>query len=165
MKTVYIGIGSNLGDPYQSCIKALEIIKKHPFLALDALSPFYRTEPVGVEGQSWYINAVLSISTSLSSSELISEILGVEKVMGRKRTGTRWESRIIDLDILLIGDEIINDKNLTVPHPRMHTRRFVMAPMADIAPDLIHPILGKTMAEILNEIPVTEQEVRLMEKN
>lgn len=165
MKTVYIGIGSNLGDPYQSCIKALEIIKKHPFLALDALSPFYRTEPVGVEGQSWYINAVLSISTSLSSGELISEILGVEKVMGRKRTGTRWESRIIDLDILLIGDEIINDKNLTVPHPRMHTRRFVMAPMADIAPDLIHPILGKTMAEILNEIPVTEQEVRLMEKN
>ena len=92
-------------------------------------------------------------------------LLDIEKEMGRTRSGVRWESRIIDLDVLLIGDEIINDKNLTVPHPRMHTRRFVMAPMADIAPELIHPLQGKSMADILMGIPPIEQEVRLMEKN
>ena len=165
MKTVYIGIGSNLGDPYENCIKAVETIKENPFCTMRALSPFYRTEPVGVEGQNWFINAVLCINTSLSPAELIEILLGAEKEMGRTRSGMRWESRIIDLDILLFGNDIINDKNLTVPHPRMHTRRFVMAPMADIAPDLIHPVLGKTMAEILREIPSSEQEVRLMEKN
>lgn len=165
MKTVYIGIGSNLGDPYENCIKAVEAIREHPFCEMEALSPFYRTEPVGVEGQNWFINAVLSINTSLSSTELIEMLLEIEKEMGRTRSGIMWESRIIDLDVLLIGNEIINDKNLTVPHPRMHTRRFVMAPMADIAPELIHPIQGKSMADILNEIPLVEQAVRLMEKN
>jgi 2-amino-4-hydroxy-6-hydroxymethyldihydropteridine diphosphokinase len=165
MKTVYIGIGSNLGDPYENCIRAVEIIRESPFCEIEALSPFYRTQPVGVEGDSWFINAVLAITTSLSSTELIEMLLGIENKMGRKRSGVRWESRIIDLDILLIGDEIINDKNLTVPHPRMHTRRFVMAPMVDIAPELIHPVERKSMSDILRGISLEEQEVRLMEKN
>ncbi len=165
MKTVYIGIGSNLGDPYKNCIKAVEAIKDDPFCSLKAISPFYRTEPVGVEGQNWFINAVLCINTRLSPSELIEALLEIEKRMGRTRSGARWESRIIDLDILLFGNEIINDKNLTIPHPRMHIRRFVMAPMADIAPELIHPVLGKSMSEILSGIPPSEQEIRLMEKN
>jgi 2-amino-4-hydroxy-6-hydroxymethyldihydropteridine diphosphokinase len=89
----------------------------------------------------------------------------VEKRMGRVRKGIKWESRIIDLDLLLVGNEIINDKNLIVPHPRMHMRRFVMAPMVDIAPDLIHPVLKRSMREILNEIPATDQEIKLMVKN
>lgn len=165
MKTVYIGIGSNLGDPYENCIKAVEVIREQPFCEMEALSPFYRTQPVGIEGENWFINAVLSINTSLSSVELIEMLLDIEKKMGRTRSGLRWESRIIDLDVLLIGDEIINDKNLIVPHPRMHTRRFVMAPMADIAPELIHPVQGKSMEDILHDIPLEEQEVRLMEKN
>ena len=165
MKTVYIGIGSNLGDPYENCIRAVETIKEHPFCEMKALSPFYRTEPVGIEGGNWFINAVLCINTSLSSAELIEMLLGIEKKMGRSRSGSSWESRIIDLDILLIGSEIINDKNLIVPHPRMHTRRFVMAPLADIAPELVHPVEGKSMADILNEIPLIEQEIKPMEKN
>ena len=165
MKTVYIGIGGNLGDPYENCIKAVEAIGEHPSCEIKVLSSFYRTEPVGVEGQNWFINAVMSMNTSLSPAELINTLLQIEKEMGRKRSGKRWESRIIDLDVLLIGDEIINDKNLTVPHPRMHTRRFVMAPMADIAPELIHPVLGKRMEDLLEEIPGEEQEIRLMERN
>ena len=165
MRTVYIGIGSNLGDPYENCIRAVEIIREHPFCEIESLSPFYRTAPVGVEGENWFINAVLSINTSLSSAQLIDMLLEIEIKMGRVRSGIRWESRIIDLDILLIGNEIINDKNLTVPHPRMHTRRFVMAPLVDIAPELVHPVQGKSMADILNEIPLEEQEIRLMEKN
>lgn len=164
MRTVYIGIGSNLGDPYENCIRAVEAIKDHPFCEMEALSPFYRTEPVGIEGGNWFINAVLCINTSLSSAELIEMLLDIERQMGRKRSEIRWESRIIDLDVLLIGNEIINDKNLTVPHPRMHTRRFVMAPMADIAPELVHPVQGKSMADILGDISLAEQEIRLMEK-
>ncbi|MBN2418135.1 MAG: 2-amino-4-hydroxy-6-hydroxymethyldihydropteridine diphosphokinase [Deltaproteobacteria bacterium] len=165
MKTAYIGIGSNLGDPYENCMKAVEAVKENPFCTVKALSPFYRTEPVGVEGQNWFVNVVLAVNTSLSSAELIEVLLDIEKKMGRTRSGIRWESRVIDLDILLFGNEIINDKNLTVPHPRMHVRRFVMAPMADIAPELIHPVKGKSMADLLQEIPSDEQEVRLMEKN
>ncbi len=165
MKTVYIGIGSNLGDPYENCNKAVDTIREQPFCDIKALSPFYRTQPVGIEGDKWFINAVLAINTTLSPGELIGMLLGIEKDMGRTRSGVRWESRVIDLDVLLFGNEIINDKNLIVPHPRMHTRRFVMAPMADIAPELVHPVLGKSMAEILEGIPLEEQEVRLMEKN
>ena len=165
MKTVYIGIGSNLGDPYENCIKAVETIKEYPFCRIKALSPFYKTEPVDIEGQNWFVNAVLSIDTSLSAPELIEMLLKIEKKMGRIRSGIRWESRVIDLDILLFGNEIINDKKLTVPHPRMHMRRFVMAPMADIAPELIHPVQKKNMADLLKEIPSEEQKVKLMEKN
>ena len=165
MKTVYIGIGSNLGDPFENCIRAVEAVGENPFCEIKALSPFYKTQPVGIEGENWFINAVVSVNTNLSPAELIEMLLDIEKEMGRTRSGVRWESRIIDLDVLLIGNEIINDKNLTVPHPRMHTRRFVMAPMTDIAPELIHPLQGKSMADILREIPLIEQEVRLMEKN
>ena len=165
MRTVYIGIGSNLGDPYENCIKAVEALKAHPFCSIKTLSRFYRTEPMGVEGQNWFINAALCINTRHSPVELIETLLDIEKKMGRARSGLKWESRIIDLDILLFGNEIINDKRLTVPHPRMHMRRFVMAPMADIAPEIIHPVLGKTMSEIFNEIPSSGQEIRLMEQN
>ena len=165
MKTVYLGIGSNLGDPYENCIKAVEAIKGDPYCRINALSPFYRTEPVDVEGENWFVNAVVSIDTSLSPAELIEMLLEIEKKMGRIRSGIRWESRVIDLDILLFGNEIINDKKLTVPHPRMHTRRFVMAPMADIAPELIHPVQGKSMSDLLGAIPSEEQRVKLMEKN
>ncbi|NLA74902.1 MAG: 2-amino-4-hydroxy-6-hydroxymethyldihydropteridine diphosphokinase, partial [Deltaproteobacteria bacterium] len=105
------------------------------------------------------------INTGLSAQEIIQMLFGVEKRMGRVRKGIKWESRIIDLDLLLVGNEIINDKNLIVPHPRMHMRRFVMAPMVDIAPDLIHPVLKRSMREILNEIPATDQEIKLMVKN
>ena len=165
METVFIGIGSNIGDSFTNCMKAVEEINKDPFTSTGPLSPFYRTEPVGVSGQNWYINAVLTAYTTHTPGELIEALLGIEKKMGRKRTGIRWDSRIIDLDILLFGDSIISEQNLIIPHPRMHTRRFVMAPMADLVPDMIHPVLGKSMAEILGDIPVTEQQIKMMEKN
>ncbi len=165
METVYVGVGSNLGDTFSNCMRAIEEIKLDPFCSTGALSPFYRTEPVGVSGQNWYMNAVLTVYTTHEPRDLIASLLAIEKKMGRKRTGIRWDSRVIDLDILLYGNAIINDISVTVPHPRMHKRRFVMAPMADLAPDLIHPTLGKTMSEILNDIPETDQQVKRMEKN
>lgn len=163
MKDVFIGIGSNLGDSRKNCLDAIDRINSHPLCEVLKVSPFYSTEPVGVEGQDWYTNGVAAVLTSLDSQELIKFLLETEKEMGRIRTGRRWESRTIDLDILLFGDDIINEENLTVPHPLMHTRRFVMAPIAVIEPDRIHPVLQKTMKEILNEIPDSEQSVKIME--
>lgn len=163
MKKVYIGIGSNLGDPRKNCIEAVDRIKRHSCCEFLKVSPFYRTEPVGVDSQDWYVNAVLYMSTNLTASELMNVLLEIERDMGRVRTGIRWESRIIDLDILLFGDDVIDEENLKVPHPLMHRRRFVMAPITDLDPEMLHPVIGKSMAKILEEIPETEQPVRPME--
>lgn len=163
MKTAYIGIGSNLEDPLQKCKEAADRVGRIPECRLLDRSRWYRTEPVGVEGQNWYVNGVISISTGgLSARELMSNLLAIEEDMGRIRK-ERWEPRVIDLDILLFGREIICEPDLTVPHPLMHTRRFVMAPMVDLAPEIIHPLLGKSMTELLKEIPVDEQRIRPIE--
>ena len=164
MEKVFIGIGSNLGDSRKNCTEAIKIIEAHPNCEVLKISSFYSTEPVGVENQNWYTNAAIAIKTSLNAEDLIKLLLGIEEGMGRIRTGKRWEARTIDLDILLFGDEIINRKNLKVPHPLMHKRRFVMVPITDIAPENIHPVLGKSMAQILSEIPDKEQPLKPLEK-
>lgn len=162
MKTAYIGIGSNMSDPRRNCLEAIDRIRQIDGCEILAVSSLYLTEPVGINGQEWYINGAAAISTELSALDLINRLLNIEADMGRVRT-TRWASRIIDLDILLFGQDIINDKILTVPHPMMHIRRFVMAPMADLAPELVHPVLRKTMLEILKEIPGDEQIIKRVE--
>ena len=159
MKTAYIGIGSNLGDPHRNCLEAVDRIGMRPDCRILGLSGLYETEPVGVEGQGWYINCVASLSTGLSARDLMKDLLLIEAGMGRVRRGL-WEPRVIDLDLLLFGTDIIDDEELKVPHPLMHKRRFVMAPMNDLAPDLIHPVIGRTMAELFEEIPVDGQSVR-----
>ncbi len=164
MKTAYIGIGSNLGDSYKNCIEAIRLIGEIPECSVIAISSFYSTEPVGVKGQEWYVNAAVSITTDLPPSELMKRLLSIESDMGRRREGRRWAPREIDLDILLYSDEIIMEKDLTVPHPLMHGRRFVMTPVAEIAPDLIHPVLKKSMKDILLEIPENEQAVSIIEE-
>jgi 2-amino-4-hydroxy-6-hydroxymethyldihydropteridine diphosphokinase len=158
MKTAYIGIGSNLGNAHDNCLQAIEKIKQIPGCFVISVSPLYRTEPVGNEDQDWYVNGVVSVSTNLSAQKLIKHLLTIEVGMGRVRK-KKWESRIIDLDILLLGHDIVQDKNLIIPHMLMHTRRFVLAPMADLAPDLVHPSLGKTMMELLQAIEKEDQVV------
>ena len=158
MKTAYIGIGSNLGDKQDNCLKAIEKIKQIPDSELTGISGWYLTKPVGVEGQDWYMNGVASLATSLSAQDLLSALLTIEADMGRVRK-QRWESRIMDLDLLLLGQEIIDEGSLTVPHPLMHLRKFVLIPMAQLAPDLIHPSLKVTMAELLLTIPEDGQVV------
>lgn len=163
MKTAYIGIGSNLGDPLQNCREAVDRMGRIPDCRILKCSQWYRTEPIGVEGQGWYVNGVASVSTGgLSAREMMGSLLAIEADMGRVRK-ERWEPRIIDLDILLFGDEIIQEPDLTIPHPLMHGRRFVMAPMAGLAPELMHPSLGKSMTALLKEIPPGEQMIRPIE--
>jgi 2-amino-4-hydroxy-6-hydroxymethyldihydropteridine diphosphokinase len=160
MVTAYIGIGSNLGDKRNNCLKAVDMLGEIPGCELIARSDLYLTSPVGVEDQDWYVNAVASISTRISAQKLLERLLDIESRMGRIRNKKeRWASRIIDLDILVFGREIIHEKNLIVPHPLMHVRRFVLEPIVDLAPDLIHPSLDVSMTELLQKLPEDEQVV------
>lgn len=163
MKTAYIGIGSNLGDPRRNCLEAVDRIGKIPDCIITGFSRLYQTEPVGVEGQDWYVNAVVSLSAGVSAQSLMKSLLSIEADMGRVRN-ERWGPRNIDLDLLLFGRDIIHEESLTVPHPLMHERRFVIAPMVDLAPDLAHPSLCKTMIELLRAIPEGVQVAKPMEE-
>ena len=151
MKTAYIGIGSNLGDKLENCKRAVELMGQIPDSYVTAQANYYQTEPVGVTDQDWYLNTVVSLSTALSPHSLLEKLLEIELLLGRVRK-QKWEARIIDLDILLFDLEIIKSENLNVPHPLMHQRRFVLRPMIDLSPELKHPLLNKTMAELLDEL-------------
>ncbi len=157
-KTAYIGIGSNLGDKTNNCLEAVVRIDKISGCRVTTQSGFYRTQPVGVKGQDWYVNGVIVLSADISAQDLLKNLLAIEIDMGRERK-RKWDSRIIDLDILLFGEDVISKKGLQVPHPLMHLRRFVLVPMVSLAPDLVHPVLGKSMAELLVNSPEKEQPV------
>ncbi len=152
----YIGVGSNMGDALDHCRRAIRAIGADSRSRLLQCSPFYRTEPVGMKDQNWFINAVVAAETSLSPHEFLNFLLGIERRMGRERK-ERWGPRVIDLDILLFGDKILNEGGLEIPHPRMSERRFVLAPLWDIAPRLEHPVLHKTIADILSELETKEK--------
>lgn len=158
MKTAYIGLGANLGDKVDNCRRAIELLERIPGSHVTACAGFYLSEPVGVEGQDWYVNTVVSLATGLSPRELLERLLEIELSLGRVRV-KRWEARTIDLDLLLYDREIIKDNDLTVPHPLMHQRRFVLRPMVDLSPELRHPVLDKTMAELLDDLEDDGQKI------
>jgi 2-amino-4-hydroxy-6-hydroxymethyldihydropteridine diphosphokinase len=159
--TAYIGVGSNLGDKLANCLRAIELVGRMEACQVIATSPFYRTAPVGVRGQDWYVNGVFSVMTGLSPAELLKGLLEVEALMGRERK-EKWGPRTIDLDILLFGEHVIESAGLTIPHPLMHTRRFVLEPISRLAPDLMHPVLKMTMTQILNSGDIQGQDVALL---
>lgn len=140
----YIGLGSNLNHPSQQIKKAVSKISELSNTHIIKLSSLYWTKALlpeerADEVQPDYCNAVLSIQTELSPEALMSNLLNIESELGRERSGKRWDARIIDLDLLLFGDEIIETPFLTIPHPEMQNRRFVLEPLFEIAPDLILP--------------------------
>ena len=150
--TAYIGIGSNLGDKAFNCRYAIDQIETLPNCHVIARSSLFTTEPEGVTGQPWYVNCVSQISVTKSPFELLEGLLNIESLMGRVRK-KRWEARIIDLDILLFGQEIRKSHNLIIPHPLMHKRRFVLEPLVQLAPDLMHPVFKVTIQELLHNLP------------
>jgi 2-amino-4-hydroxy-6-hydroxymethyldihydropteridine diphosphokinase len=160
----YIGIGSNQGDPLENCRRAIEGIVSEGTNRLVRCSSFYRTEPVGKKDQNWFVNAVALVETSLGPREMLESLLSLEKEIGRVR-GERWGPRVIDLDILFYGEKVIDEEDLQVPHPRLHERRFVLIPLAEIAPDLKHPCLGKTIAQILSALGGQDKVFPLREGN
>jgi 2-amino-4-hydroxy-6-hydroxymethyldihydropteridine diphosphokinase len=151
MSLSYIGLGSNIGDKADNIRKALEILDQFDGSKVVKVSSFYETEPVGYEDQDWFVNAVAQIETDLSPEQLLILFKKVENLIGRKDR-IRWGPREIDLDLLFYDQMIINNPDLIVPHPRLHERAFVLAPLAEIAPDFVHPIIKKTIAELLLEL-------------
>ena len=149
--TAYIGIGSNAGDKVLNCETAISEILKIDQHRLLGRSSFFNTRPIGYTAQDWFVNSVIKIETDLEPIDLYRMLKTIETRLGRKET-FRGGPRVIDLDLLLFDDRRIETEELQVPHPRFHERQFVLIPLSEIDPNLIHPILKKTVGELLEEI-------------
>ncbi len=152
MKRVFIALGSNLGDRETHLDGAVKAISQLAGCRIVARSPIYETEPLGVVEQPPFLNAVIEIETAIPAETLLQQLLMIEKQHGRQRR-EKWGPRTLDLDILLFGDQMIRTETLTVPHPRMAERRFVLVPLADLVPELQVPGSKKTVAALLQECP------------
>lgn len=158
MKDIYLSLGSNIGDRALSISRAIDSLPVHGVHVVQQSSP-YETEPVELRDQEWFLNGVVEVETKLTPQRLMQALLDIERSMGRLRL-TPKGPRIIDMDILLFGLTIVHERGLEIPHPRMAERRFVLVPFAEIAAGAIHPVLKKTIAELLDETP-DRSEVRL----
>jgi len=152
----YIGLGANLGDPRRQLEEALARLGAAEEVEVLKVSSFYLNPPLGPPEQPWYVNAVAQVRTRLAPQELLRVLQGIEAALGRVR-GERWGPRAIDLDLLLYDGEVIAEAQLEVPHPEMHRRAFVLAPLAEIAPGAWHPVLQKTAAELLAALDARER--------
>jgi len=151
----YVALGSNLGDRHQICHHAIRALDLREEVELLRVSSFIETDPEGgPPNQPQYLNAVAALKTSLTPLELLTALGLIEQQLGRHRI-EKWGPRTIDLDFLLAGDEIIDSPDLTLPHPRMHLRQFVLQPLVEIAPEVCHPVLHKTVHQLLADLELT----------
>jgi 2-amino-4-hydroxy-6-hydroxymethyldihydropteridine diphosphokinase len=147
----YIGVGSNLGDKIHHCEKAISAILKIDRHKLLAKSSLFKTQPIGYTSQDWFVNGVIKIETDLEAPELLQTLKTIESQLGRIET-FRWGPRTIDLDILFFDDVEIHTEDLQIPHPLIQDRQFVLIPLAEIDPTLVHSVLKKTVQELLNNL-------------
>lgn len=155
----YLSLGSNLGDRVEQLRRVIARLAEHGRVL--SVSSFYETEPVEVSDQPWFLNCAVALETSESPERLMAALLEIEREMGRERIRKKGP-RTVDIDILLYGDRVVNTAELIVPHPAMTQRSFVLEPLAEIAGEVRHPVVGKTVHELLAELPAG-QSVRRVE--
>ncbi|MCC2640650.1 MAG: folK [Nitrospira sp.] len=154
MATAFIGFGSNLGNRIDFCDRAVTLLSLLPHSRLEAVSSLYETEPVddgAAPGPEWFLNGVAQIETDISPKSLLEICREIERSLGRNQDNRRGP-RTLDLDLLLYGDYILNEPALTIPHPRLHQRRFVLAPLVELDPDRQHPVVGESLRNILTQL-------------
>ncbi len=153
MARVFLSLGSNLGDRLSNIQQAVSTLSMLDEVNVVKTSSFYDTEPWGNKKQNWFVNCAVAIDTILSPQELLKKCQDIEYTLGRIRNQKeRWQERAIDIDILMYDDLILTEQNLVIPHPYMHQRAFVLVPMLEVKPDLIHPVFKKTIAQLYDEL-------------
>ena len=151
MHVAYIGFGSNIGDRLVHIQNAIHTLSKTEEITLQKISSIYTTDPVGYEAQAQFLNGVVAIQTTLAPLPLLHTLKDIETAIGRKHR-IRWGPREIDLDILIYGDLCLQTEKLVIPHPEMHLRRFVLVPLAEIAPNLVHPVFQESIQTLRNRL-------------
>ena len=147
----YLGFGANLGDRKKNLVQAINALNSRPDLAVLRTSGIYETEPWGLTDQPKFLNMVAEIATSISPGELLERVKKLEKDMGRE-DGPRLGPRLIDIDILLLEDLVMDEPELIIPHASLHLRAFVLVPLAELAPDSVHPVLGVTIGDLAEQV-------------
>jgi 2-amino-4-hydroxy-6-hydroxymethyldihydropteridine diphosphokinase len=152
MNIVFLGIGTNLGDRENNLKDSISAIEEH-IGSIVKTSSVYETEPWGFEAQNDFLNMVVKVETKLNPSGVLGAILMIETLLGRRRGEKQYVSRLIDIDIILFGDHVLDEMSLKIPHPRLQERKFVLLPLCEIEPQLVHPVLKRSIVSLLESCP------------
>jgi 2-amino-4-hydroxy-6-hydroxymethyldihydropteridine diphosphokinase len=162
--TAYISTGSNMGEKLENCRDALAALNRTDTVDVESISRFYLTEPMEYFDQPWFVNAAAKINTSLDPVGLLAVLKSFEVKYGRVDSGVRFGPRSLDFDIIFFNDMIIETEHLIVPHPRMHNREFVLRPISDLVPEMVHPVFNKSIRQLLDELSTQNQQCMPIEE-